>query len=73
MIKLGGKTTFGVLGNYVNGFTCSPHVIESPRVSTSPHLSPLVPKIVGKSTKIDSVVFWDHLAPHFNEIFTSEA
>ena len=49
-------TNFGDLGNYVNGFTCSPHEIESPKVSISPHLSPFVPKILGKSMKIDSVV-----------------
>ena len=49
-------TTFGDLENYVNGFTCSPREIQSPIVSLSSHLSSLVPKIVGKSMKIDSVV-----------------
>ena len=49
-------TTSGDLGNYVNGFTCSPLKILSPKVSVNPHLSQLVPKIVGKSLKIDSIV-----------------
>ena len=39
----------------------SPHY--SPFVSISPHLSPLVPKIVGKSIKIDSVV-WFRITLH---------
>ena len=52
-------TTSGDLGNYVKGFTFSPHKFsphKSPKVPISPHLSPLVPKLVGKSIKIDSVV-----------------
>ena len=48
----------------------------SPIVSISPHLSPLVLKLVGKTMKIDSVVclwFGDHLAPYFSVISTSKA
>ena len=37
----------------------SPH--QSPKVSFSPHLSPLVPQIVCKSIKIDSVVCFNVL------------
>ena len=35
-------TTFGDLRNYVNGFTCSAHEIQSPLVPNSLHLSPFV-------------------------------
>ena len=37
-------------------FTCGPHEIESLIVSISPYLCPLVPKIVGKSIKINPFV-----------------
>ena len=35
----GAMTTFGDLRSYVNGFTCSPHEIQSPKVFISPQNS----------------------------------
>ena len=56
-------TTFGDLGNYVNGFTCSPREIKSPIVSISPRLSPLVP--ISESIKIDSLVVKISIGSHY--------